>query len=264
MRVVFVCLLLVHVVYSVVTRRRDEQGSREKTGGWRGRLPGIVTQTPAFLLALYFSFRAGAYTRDLMSPLAIGAGLAAGHIIFGLSLWMTYRCFTDVARHFLDFGPIWSFAVDNPTILMRFVWVSVAEEIIWRVTAQPIVVAWFAGLAQGWGGPAASGLGGSVVSASALAGGILLVAVAFSLVHKHFFRNQFWVSFEFIIFAVVLGAAYHFTESLIFVVVVHAVRNLEIAYLDYLIKLEQLGDKDEAIRAIERDCAIHPQAQTRT
>jgi len=44
---------------------------------------------------------------------------------------------------------------------------------------------------------------------------------------------------------------YWLTGSLIFVIAVHAIRNIEIAYLEFLGKLEELGDEEAALREVE-------------
>ena len=59
-------------------------------------------------------------------------------------------------------------------------------------------------------------------------------------------------SAEFVGFAVLLGALYYLTQSLSLVVVVHTLRNLEIVYLEYLIKVDELGDEAVALDALER------------
>ena len=71
------------------------------------------------------------------------------------------------------------------------------------------------------------------------------------MVHAHFFRNSLTQSVEFVMFALLLGVLYWLTGSLIFVIAIHAIRNIEIAYLEFLGKLEELGDEGEALREIE-------------
>jgi hypothetical protein len=53
------------------------------------------------------------------------------------------------------------------------------------------------------------------------------------------------------VFAELLGVLYWLTGSLIFVIAVHAIRNIEIAYLEFLGKLEELGDEEAALREVE-------------
>jgi membrane protease YdiL (CAAX protease family) len=107
---------------------------------------------------------------------------------------------------------------------VRFLAVSVGEEMIYRVTAQTLAIA---------------------VTKSPAAG-ILAVALVFSVVHRHFFRNETGQSLEFAVFAILLGVLYYWTGSLILVVVVHAVRNTEIAYLEHVLQLEETEDGESA------------------
>ncbi len=222
----FLALLALHLGHSVVANRRPEPVKPAR----RGRLVLLVTQTPLFLLACYFGAQEGVFSRQLVNPVYIGVGLLAGHLIFVLSLLVTHRSWDDAHSHFLDLGGVWNFTVENPVVLYRFLTVAVAEELIWRVGAQPLLI----------------GMTGSP------AAGIILVAVAFAIVHRHFFQNSPAVSFEFLVFSLLLGGMFYWTGSLILVIVVHAVRDIEIAYLEYAIKVYELGDEEEAVRHIEQ------------
>jgi len=233
--IVFLVVLSVHVVYAVLANRRDKP---ERT--WRTIIVAMAVQTPAFLIACWFGARSGAFSRDLVSPLHIAFGLLIGHGLFGLSLVAIDCALRDAIDHLTDIGGVWRFAVDCPAALRHVLAVSVAEELIWRVTAQTIVIQLLSELRPLAAGPWPA------------AAGIALVAVGFSVVHRHFFKNAARESVEFVVFSLLIGALYFWTESLILVVAVHAVRNLEIAYLEYQIKAEELGDPDKAMDEIER------------
>ncbi len=221
----FLALLAIHVVHSLVANRKDATTQPRTLIAL-----AFLLQAPLFLVACYLGAHHEVYSRQLVSPVYIALGLVAGHLIFGLSLFATHRSLRDAWSHFFDFGPIWNFTFDSPIVLTRFLGVAVGEEFIWRVAAQPAII----------------GLTGNAVV------GIVVTAILFSVVHKHFFRNPFWVSVEFVGFALLLGALYHVTQSLILVIVIHAVRDIEIAYLEYLIKVEELGDADLAAREVEK------------
>ena len=114
--------------------------------------------------------------------------------------------------------------------------ISLTEELIYRGAAQPLL----AGLPGGhW----------TAVPAAAL---------LFSLVHDHFYRNSRRESAEFLLFALTLGLLYHVTGSLAVVIVVHTVRNMESACLEYRALLESTGDEDEANRALELSVSGKP------
>lgn len=225
MTAVFLVFLALHIAHAVASG-----WGVAPVGRPRLTLLAVVSQAPIFVLACYFSVQQGVISRQLVSPIYIGAGLLGGHLIFGLSLLVTHRSLRDTASHFFDVSAIWNYAMDGPIIVSRYLSVAVAEELIWRVTAQTLII----------------GLVGSTWL------GVGLVALAFSLVHRHFFRNPLLVSFEFLCFALLLGALYLYTGSLILVIVIHAVRDIEIAYLEYVIKLDELGDPQQAARAMEQ------------
>lgn len=227
----FMALLVVYMIHAVVTNRHTEAAPP-------ARIPRItlVLQAPLLAYAVYYGVRQGIFSRDLVSPVSIGLGLAAGHLIFGISLLVTHRVVRDAAQHFVDLGSLWRFLTENPALLLRFFSVSFTEELVYRVTAQPLLIAWT-------GSPWLA---------------IGLVALGFSVIHHHFFRNPWGQSAEFICFAVLLGALYYWTGSLMLVVVIHALRNLESVYLEYLVKAEELGDEALAMDAIEKMYAQRP------
>ena len=59
-------------------------------------------------------------------------------------------------------------------------------------------------------------------------------------------RNPWPQSVEFAIFALVLGAVYFLTGDLIAVVLLHAVRNWEIAYLEHVIAQQEAAPQPPA------------------
>lgn len=225
MNYLFLAMLGIHLAHALVLNRNDGlRESRLYSGA------GLIVQTPLFLLAALVAYRYGALSRALLSPVYIVIGLAAGHAVFAASLLAIHRCVEDTRAVFWDLPALWDFAMQSPLVLSRYLSIAMAEEVIYRVAAQGVLLE----------------LTGNAPAA------ILLAAVLFSIVHAHFFRNTFAQSLEFVVFAVLLGVLYHFTGSLIFVVAIHAVRNIEIAYLEYLAKVEELGDAEKAVEAIEQ------------
>jgi membrane protease YdiL (CAAX protease family) len=226
-------VLAVHVALCVASNNKLE--SAPPRGKLRKLHAGV--QAPVFWLGVYFAIVFEQLDRSLINPLYIGLGLLTGHLIFGISLLATHQDLKDTWSHFFDFGDIWNYTMRSPVVLTRFIGVAIAEEIIWRVGAQTIAIAV---------------LGYWLHPNVATIAGIIGVATLFAIVHKHFFKNAWHVSVEFMAFSLLLGGLYWWTGSLILVMVIHAVRDIEIAYLEYLIKYEELGDKDEAIQAIEK------------
>ncbi len=206
--------------------------------GRDGRLDPVAAlfQTPLAVLACVYAAREGLLSRALVFPPAWLLGLALGHALFALSVILTHGVVRDAWAHFLDLGGIARFTAGHPAVLARFVGISLTEEIIYRGAAQSLL----AGLP---GGPWTA---------------VPAVAVLFALVHDHFYRNSRRESAEFLLFALTLGLLYHVTGSLAVVIVVHTVRNMESACLEYRALLESTGDEDEANRALELSVSGKP------
>ena len=230
---IFWALLAAHIGYSLVTNRW--RPGEQPTG--TVRVVHVTMQGPLLWSAAFIGWHMGVFSRDLVSPVYIGLGLVAGHLVFGLSILATHLSLRDALAHFFDFGPMWNFAMDSPAVLTRFIGVAFAEELIWRVAGQTLAIAF---------------LGTLLPYPYAVAVGVTLVAAGFVVVHKHFFENQWYVSLEFIAFSLLIGAIYLWSQSFIMVVVIHALRDIEIAYLEYLEKVEELGDEAKAAHAIDQ------------
>ena len=247
--IAFLCALAIYVAIGALARNRESDADTKpeltawvmsvfpfvvvgftgiRMGRPRGRFTAFM-QSALLLIACVLGFQHEAFSRDLVSPLHVGAGLLAGHLVFGASLLATQRSVRETFDHLIDLDALWSFVVENPAVLMQFAGVAVAEEIIYRVGAQPMLLEWT-------GSPALS---------------ILAVALGFSLVHEHFLRNSFGQSAEFLAFAILLGLLYYWTGSLILVIVIHAVRNIEIALLEHWVRADELGSEEAAIRETE-------------
>ncbi len=238
-------LLLLHTVMAVVANRYEESKVPPRL-----HAANILVQLPIFYLGLFIAFQAGVFSRQLVSPVWIGFGLVVGHAVFAVSLlttalgathddsaseeddeepigtWDAFREAFEVAT---DFGGLWEFMTNNPYVLSRFLGVAFAEELIWRAGAQTAVIEYI-------GSPAAA---------------ILLTAFVFVIVHRHVQQNSWVVNIEFAAFAILLGVLYYASGSFILVIVIHALRDIEIAYLEFLIKVGELGDRELAEREIE-------------
>jgi membrane protease YdiL (CAAX protease family) len=245
--IVFAILVAIHVGASLSFSRKKGNGEKSVTtilineppfvalcisGRKRGTKRAMFTahlQMAVFIIACVFGYRQGVFSRELVSPVHIGLGLLAGRLIFGVSLLVTQQSVRASASHFFDFHSLWEFIIENPAVLMQFATVSIAEEMIYRVGLQPLLIGW---------------LGNAIV-------GVVLVAIVFSCVHEHFFKNEFMQSFEFMGFALLLGFLFYWTGSLILVIVVHAVRNIEIAFLEHVILLDETESEEIAARESE-------------
>jgi membrane protease YdiL (CAAX protease family) len=224
-RIALLAFLGLHVAHALWLNGRQGAAAPDR----KNRAGLYLIQVPLFVVACLIAYQNGALGRALLNPVYIAAGLVLGHVIFVLSLLLVHGSARDAREVLLGFGAIWEFAIESPLILSRYVGVAVTEEVIYRAAGQQTLIAY---LRTPWAGIAA-------------------VAVLFSVVHAHFFRNTFSQSLEFVVFAVLLGVLYWLTGSLIFVIAVHAIRNIEIAYLEFLGKLEELGDEEAALREVE-------------
>jgi len=174
-------------------------------------LVSALLQAPLVLLGTMLAIEGGLFSRDLLSPISIAAGLVLGHVIFAQSLLVTHQRHEEILGHFRDIRPIFRYLRDDPDTLMRVLTIAISEEVIYRAAAQPLLIDY---LGSPWLGIAAA-------------------AAVFCVVHQHFFQNPLLQSLEFAAFSLVLGALYFLTGSFILVVLIHAVRNIEIAYIEH-------------------------------
>ena len=205
MNTAFAIFFALYVVYAVA-----ENILRRKEAEEKARPLSLALQAPLFLVAIWIAARGGLFNRDLFYLPVILASLVAGHVLFTASLLLTDGQFREDLRHLVAVRAIVRYLIDDPNTLFRVFGVSFAEEVIYRVAAQPMLIAW-----------------------TNVPIGIALAAIAFCVVHGHFFRNPWPQSAEFAIFAVVVGTVYWATGDLIAVAMMHAVRNWEIAYLEH-------------------------------
>jgi membrane protease YdiL (CAAX protease family) len=221
----FLAVLVVHVIHSLVTNRHDPAEPVRRMSKVQ-----LAVQMPLFWMSCYLAIGQGVFSRQLLSPHYIILGMVCGHLIFVLSLLITHQSFSDAGEHLLDFISVWKLVGEVPSLLTWFLFVAFVEEMEWRVGAQYILI--------------------HLTGSAPL--GIIVAALGFAIVHKHFFKNSFTVSLEFTAFAILLGFLYYSTGSFVLVAVIHALRDIEIAYLEYLIKVDELGDKDQALREFEK------------
>ena len=243
-------LLVVHAVAAITSNRYEESKIPPRINA-----VNMLIQLPIFYISVYLAFQAGVFSRQLVSPIWIGFGLVVGHAVFAVSLLTTalgainddseksenedatdeepagiWDALKEAYQVATDFGGLWDFMTNNPYVLSRFLGVAFAEELIWRAGAQTILLDY---------------VGSPVVA-------IGLTSFVFVIVHHHVFQNSWIVNLEFAAFAILLGVLYYASGSFILVIVVHALRDIEIAYLEFVIKVSELGDRELAEREIEQ------------
>lgn len=224
MKVVFMVFMLAYLVHALYANRNREMPTANNSS-----TIFAMMQFPLILLAYYYGFIYDAFNRDLVYLPMFALGLVGGHLLFGLSLLATHQNLRDTLAQLTDVSGFWKFIKRNPEIIIRFTAVGIAEELIYRVAAQNILLDWT-------GSPWLA---------------IGLVALAFGVVHWHFFRNPPVQSLEFMAFSVLLGATFYLTGSLLFVATLHVVRNLNIVYVEFLVKQDELGDEEKAQEALD-------------
>lgn len=223
--------------YHIIAIARNVRGREAQSGEKRRRGPGFWLQAPLMATAVWIANDSGVLSRDLVNPLFVALGMAIGYAVHGASLLVTNlsRDYRGLAAGLGEYFGEWArrgrYFTDTPEVFFLLVMNSIVEETIYRGAAQPL-------LAQATDSPW-------------LAVGV--VAVLFSAGHRHFLRGRLIESVEFLLYALLLGSLYHWTGSLILVIVVHTVRNFELHFQKFLIKVEELGNEEEAIAAAEKE-----------
>lgn len=218
LEIVFLCLFCVYIVETLWTQLRHGADKRQKLGVFR-----VAVQLPLFVLAAYLAVRSGAIDRRLVSLVEILPALAAGHLIFVVSVLATHTSLRDSWEIFKDWESLRDFFVNNPYLTFRTIQISFTEEVIYRAVLQSLLVLW-------WGPLPA----------------ILFAAAVFTISHEHVFRNSWRETLEFVAFSLLLGALYYATSSLAAVVAIHVVRNFEIASLEFSARVQETGSEEEA------------------
>lgn len=194
-----------------------------------GALLKAFIQLPLFILAVYLAYHSGALDRRLVSLVEIFPGLAAGHLIFVASVLATHGSREDARTVLVDLRSLWQFFVNNPNLALRTIQLSFTEELIYRAVFQVLMVA----LLGPWPG-------------------VLLTAALFAVSHEHVFKNTLRETAEFVAFSLLLGSVYYATSSLAAVVAIHAVRNFEIAELEFSARAHELGSEEAAQREFDQ------------
>lgn len=157
-------------------------------------------------------------------------GLLSGHVLYTLGFLITVGFDPIVKRQFLSLPQLISFCSLSPLILGRTFTVALTEEIIYRATIQPVLM--------------------EIIKNTPIT--ILIVAVAFTLVHEHIFRNQLRQNIEFLVFSIIIGILYLLTNDLGFVTILHFIRNMESNYLEFQEKLQETEDIDKCLDELEK------------
>ncbi len=217
MSTVFAAIFSVYLA-SVVYANWSAAGREQSVPSSRA----LALQTPVVVLALVIAWQAGYLGRELVAAWFIAGGFLVGYAAFALSMLLTrgwsinLPFLRELCAFFANGRARWNYFVEHPRRVQLVLLGSIGEELIYRAAAQTVLLAW---TGSAWWA-------------------IAVVAVVFSAAHRHFLRNAPRESFEFLLFALLLGGLLHLTGSLTLVIVVHAIRNFEIDLLEHLSETE--------------------------
>lgn len=234
MSTAFWCLF---VAYHIIAIVRNVRSRETETGEKRRRGYAFWLQAPLMATAVWLAHDSGALSRDLVNPLFVALGLLIGYAVHGISLVVTNlsKDYRGLAAGLREYFGEWvrrgRYFANTPEVFFVLVMNSIVEETIYRGAAQPLLL-------RATGNPWMA---------------VAVVALLFSAGHKHFLRGRAIESVEFVVYALLLGGLYHWTGSLILIIVVHTVRNFELHFQKFLIKVEELGNEEEAITAAEKE-----------
>jgi len=248
MNAAFLAFLTVHAGQALLRtwRHRDVPAGGDMPPTPQLSPLGALLHVPLMTIAVYYGIQEGAWNRDLVSPIHIGLGLVIGHIIFSASTLITHQSMEDAWETLKDIRDLWRFIWESPNVLSRYLTVGVGEEIIWRMAAQPMLIGLLAAFIQ---------------PAYAVTAGIVVIAILFTVCHDQMLRKAWPVKIEFVLFSLLLGVIYHVTGSLALVIIIHTLRDIEIVYGEFAMKVYEWGDKERALDHIERSYSYtRPQA----
>ncbi|MFP4500052.1 MAG: CPBP family intramembrane glutamic endopeptidase [Candidatus Hydrogenedentota bacterium] len=225
----------IFVVYQVVSVIGNWRGSDNAPAERVKRLTAL--QFPLLMIACWISVRDGVLGRSLASPLFIAAGIVLGYCVHAASLVITNLpappgvLLRDLATYISKGRDRWYYFVESPSIMIMLVSNSIIEEVIYRAVAQRLLI-------EATGQPML---------------GIAAVAVLFALAHSHFLRGHLLETMEFMAYSVALGALYYATGSLVFVIVIHTVRNFELYFQAFFHACEENDSREAALEAVNNN-----------
>ena len=138
-------------------------------------------------------------------PLLIPVALLCGQLLYMAAVLATKRSVKEALSAAIPSANIAITCQRRPLLMMQYCFMVTYEEFLWRATAQRFF--------------------GDVLTSAP--GAILITACLFTLLHQKMFSFNM-ERMEFFVFSVVLGLIYHLTASLLFVVLVHAMRVINV------------------------------------
>ena len=137
------------------------------------------------------------------------AGITVGTLVFPLSLFLTTLSFKEIIGHGFPFKGMAAYYRSRPLWAAGILVLCVVEEFMWRAVIQDY-------------------FGKIYLNSPYLS--ITLTAIIFTIIHKKNIQDDLLKKVEFFLFSLFLGYAYFVTHSLIFVILIHLTRNVNIEY----------------------------------
>ena len=190
---IFVAFLLVYVALAAFA----------PTGSKLSRV-NLVLGNALVVAGLVLNWRAFQGTPPFR-PLLIPVALICGQLLYMVAVFATKLSIKEALSAVIPSADIATTCRRRPLLLAQYCFMVTYEEFLWRATAQRLLEDMLANAA----------------------GAILITACLFTLLHLKMFDHNV-EKIEFLVFSVVLGLIYYFTASLLFVVLVHAVRDVNV------------------------------------
>jgi membrane protease YdiL (CAAX protease family) len=220
---VLLALLLVYVVVAALA----------PTAKRFSRL-NFVLGNVLFLLALALNWRAFRGTPPFR-PVLIFVALVCGQVLYMFAVLATKRSLKEAISAAMPSSNIAVLCRYSPLVLLQYCFIATYEEFVWRATAQPFLERLFANAGTA----------------------VLVTACLFTLLHQKMFTHAI-ERVEFILFSAFLGLIYYLTSSLLFVVVVHVIRDINIKskLLNWRTNAPEKAQGVAGTRAAEREPAV--------
>ncbi len=190
---IFLAFLLVYVALAAFA----PTGSRVSRGNF---VLGNVLVVAGLVLN-WQAFRGTPPFRPLLIPVA----LVCGQLLYMAAVLATRLSIKEAVAAAVPSANIATTCRRRPLLLVQYCFMVTYEEFLWRATAQRFLEDTLANA------PAA----------------ILITACLFTLLHQKMLDHTV-EKMEFLVFSVILGLIYYMTASLLFVVLVHAVRDVNV------------------------------------
>lgn len=138
------------------------------------------------------------------NPLWLISGLLTGHLLFFVSLIINRLSLKEALKFSLPFKSIYRYYLSHKLIVRKYFFVSLYEEFLWRGTIQYL-------------------LGSSYLA-------VTITAFLFTITHVRQRGNNVFEILDLLLFAFLLGLLFFCYQNILFVIILHAIRNINISY----------------------------------